>query len=305
VDSSNNLYISTNNRIRKVNLTTGIISTIAGGDTAGFTGDGGLATNATFSGGNGIAVDPSGNVYFADTGNWRVRKLTPAQIVKEAIVNAATFQAGGVAPGEIFTIFGGPGVSLGPATPVGLQLNPSGTVATTLAGTQVTFDSIPAPLTYLSSGQINAIVPYEIAGHASTVVQVTVGGKPTNSVTLPVVSTSPGIFAITNLDGSVNSASNPVAAAGILVLYGTGEGQTNPAGIDGGVNSTVFPKPLAAVSVQIGGQTAQVLYAGAAPGFVAGVLQVDVQIPTGIHGSVPLQLTAGSVTTAASTVSVK
>ena len=304
VDSAGNLYITSNSRIRKVNAATGIISTIAGTGTAGFSGDGGLATNATLSGAQSIAVDSSGNIYFADESNWRVRKLTPAQIVKEAVVNAATFQAGGVAPGEIFTIFGGPGVALGPSTPVGLQLTSSGTVATQLASTQVMFDNVPAALTYLSSGQINAIVPYEVAGHASTVVQVIVQGKPTNAVTLPVVSTAPGIFAITNLDGSVNSSSNPVAAGGVLVLYGTGEGQTSPAGVDGGVNTTVFPKPLAAVSAQIGGQPAQILYAGAAPDFAAGVLQVDVQIPAGITGTVPLQLTVGNAT-ASATITVK
>jgi len=299
VDAAGNLYITSNSRIRKVNAATGIISTIAGSDTAGFSGDGGLATNATLSGAQSIAVDTSGNVYFADQGNWRVRKLTPAQIVKEAVVNAATFQAGGVAPGEIFTIFGGPGVALGPSTPAGLQLTAAGTVATTLSGTQVLFDNIPAALTYLSSGQINAIVPYEVAGHASTLMQVVIQGKPTNSVTLPVVATAPGIFAITNLDGSVNSASNPVAAGGVLVLYGTGEGQTAPAGVDGGVNTSVFPKPLATVSAQIGGQPVQILYAGAAPDFVAGVLQVDLQIPAGVTGTVQLQLTVGSATISA------
>jgi uncharacterized protein (TIGR03437 family) len=149
----------------------------------------------------------------------------------------------------------------------------------------------------VSSGQINAIVPYEVAGQSSTTLQVVVQGKPTNTVTVPVVAASPGIFAITNLDGTVNTASNPVAAGGVLVLYGTGEGQTTPAGVDGGVNLTTFPKPNLPVTVQIGGQTAQVLYAGAAPDFVAGVLQLDVQIPTGVTGTVPIQVTVGTAST--------
>ena len=305
VDSAGNLYITSNARIRKVDATSGIISTIAGTGTPGFGGDGGLATNATVSGPQSIAVDASGNVYFADESNWRIRKLTPAQIVKEGVVNAATFQGGGVAPGEIFTVFGGPGVALGPAAPVGLQLTSSGSVATELAGTQVTFDGVPAALTYLSSSQLNAVVPYEVAGKSSTVMQVVVQGKATNTVTLPVVSTAPGIFAITNLDGSANSASNPASAGGVLVLYATGEGQTNPTGVDGGVNNSVYPKPLAPVSAQIGGQAAQILYAGAAPGFVAGVLQVDLQIPAGVTGTVALQLTVGNASTAGSPVSIK
>src|ERR1035441_6794037 len=305
VDSAGNLYITSNARIRKVDATSGIISTIAGTGTPGFGGDGGLATNATVSGPQSIAVDASGNVYFADESNWRIRKLTPAQIVKEGVVNAATFQGGGVAPGEIFTVFGGPGVALGPAAPVGLQLTSSGSVATELAGTQVTFDGVAAALTYLSSSQVNAVVPYEVAGKSSTIMQVVVQGKATNTVTLPVVSTAPGIFAITNLDGRAISASNPASLGGVLVLYATGEGQTNPAGVDGGVNNSVYPNPLAPVSAQIGGQSAQILYAGAAPGFVAGVLQVDLQIPAGVTGTVPLQLTVGNASTAGLPVSIK
>jgi len=185
----------------------------------------------------------------------------------------------------------GPGVSLGPAAPLSLQLDASGRVATELGGTAVTFDGTPAPLTYVSAGQINAVVPYEVAGQTSTQLQVTVQGKPTNTVTLPVVASSPGSFAITNLDYSLNTPSNPAPSGGILVLYGTGEGQTIPAGVDGGVNTSVYPKPVLPVTAMVGGQPAQILYAGAAPDFVAGVLQVDIQIPAGVSGTVPLQLT--------------
>jgi uncharacterized protein (TIGR03437 family) len=64
--------------------------------------------------------------------------------------------------------------------------------------------------------------------------------------------------------------------------------------VDGGVNSTVFPKPNLPVTVQIGNQNAQVLYAGAAPDDVAGVLQVDVTIPAGVTGTVPIQLSIGT-----------
>src|ERR1019366_9067608 len=253
-----------------------------------------------------IAVDGSGNVYFSDENNLRVRKLTPAQIVAEGVTNSATAKAGGVSPGEIITIWAGPGVSVGPATPVGLQLDASGRVATNLGGTAVTFDGTPAPFTYVSSGQINAVVPYEVAGQASTQLQVTFQGKPTNTVVLPVVASAPGVFAITNQDGSVNTPSNPAPPGGVLVLYGTGEGQTIPAGVDGNVNNTVFPKPVQLVSVTLGGQGAQILYAGAGPGFVAGVLQVDLQIPPGVSGTVPLQLIVGTGSTPAGlTVTVR
>lgn len=100
MDATGDLYITSNARIRKVDAMTGIISTIAGNGNPGFSGDGGLATLASINGAQSIAVD------------------------------GATLIAGGVSPGEIITIFGGPGVILGPATPVGLQLNSSGLTVT-------------------------------------------------------------------------------------------------------------------------------------------------------------------------------
>jgi len=242
-------------------------------------------------------VDSAGNIYFADEKNLRVRKLTPQQIVAEGVTNGATFLAGGVSPGEIITIYAGPDVSLGPSSPVGLQLTPDGFVSTQLGGTQVIISGVPAPLIYVSSSQVNAIVPYEVAGQSSTQIQVKVQGKPTNAVTVPVVAASPGVFAITNPDGSVNSATNPVTQDGYLVLYATGEGQTTPPGVDGTVNTKVFPKPNLPVTVQIGGQDAMLLYAGAAPNLAAGVLQVDVQIPAGVTGTVPIQLKVGTAST--------
>ena len=77
VDSAGNTYITdqANQRIRKVN-TSGIITTVAGTGTAGFSGDGGQATSAMISTANGIAVDSAGNLYIADTNNQRIRKIT-------------------------------------------------------------------------------------------------------------------------------------------------------------------------------------------------------------------------------------
>jgi uncharacterized protein (TIGR03437 family) len=68
---------------------------------------------------------------------------------------------------------------------------------------------------------------------------------------------------------------------------------------DVNVNGTVFPTPVLPVTVQIGGQNAGIQYAGARPGFVASVLQVNVQIPLGVTGRVPLQLNIGDATTPA------
>ena len=78
IDAMGNIYISDNGNyvIRKVTVSTGIITTIAGTGTAGFSGDGGLATAAKLNNAWGIALDPSGNLYIADAGNSRIRKIT-------------------------------------------------------------------------------------------------------------------------------------------------------------------------------------------------------------------------------------
>jgi hypothetical protein len=80
VDSSGNLYIAdyANERIREVSAATGIITTIAGNGTQGYSGDGGPATSAELSGPLGLAVDPSGNVFIADTYNNRIREVVKA-----------------------------------------------------------------------------------------------------------------------------------------------------------------------------------------------------------------------------------
>jgi sugar lactone lactonase YvrE len=82
VDSYGNLYIADtlNHRIRKVSVT-GAISTVAGTGTAGFTGDEAAATAAQLSGPMGIAADDTGNLYIADTGNHRVRLITPDGVI--------------------------------------------------------------------------------------------------------------------------------------------------------------------------------------------------------------------------------
>jgi hypothetical protein len=93
IDNAGNIYIAdrNNNRIRKVTKSTGFISTIAGTGTAGFTGDGGLATAAEISAPNGgIAVDASGNIFFGDGGNNRIRVISGSTGIITTIVGNGT-----------------------------------------------------------------------------------------------------------------------------------------------------------------------------------------------------------------------
>ncbi len=82
VDGSGNLFISDthNSRIRKVS-TNGIITTVAGNGTLGFSGDGGAATSAQLGYPSGVAVDGSGNLFIADVRNDRIRKVSTGGII--------------------------------------------------------------------------------------------------------------------------------------------------------------------------------------------------------------------------------
>jgi hypothetical protein len=132
-------------------------------------------------------------------------------------------------------------------------------------------------------------------------------GIKSNPVSVRVVEAAPGIFsadasgkgqaALLNQDATVNSASNPASPGSIVSFWATGEGQTEPAGVDGQMATGTLPKPKLPVTVEVGGVPAEVIYAGAAPGMVAGMLQVNFRVPAGLSGgsTVPLLLKVGTV----------
>jgi uncharacterized protein (TIGR03437 family) len=230
------------------------------------------------------------------------------------LVNGASFLAGAISPGEFITLMG---ASLGPITPLALQLDSTGKVSTSLGNVQVFFSSTPAPLTYVSSGQINCIVPYEVNGLTTVPVKVVYLSQPSNVMTPNVASSAPGIFSATGSgtgQGSIlnqnfipNSAGTPAAKGSIIQIYMTGEGVTSPPGTTGAITANATTVPVLPVAVKIGGQPATVVFAGAAPGLVAGVLQVNVMIPpTVTSGANPVSVTIGSNTSQANlTVAVQ
>jgi uncharacterized protein (TIGR03437 family) len=175
----------------------------------------------------------------------------------------------------------------------------------------VFFDGVPAPVLYTSATQVATVVPYSISG-ATTSVTVQYAGQTSSPYLLLIAPASPGIFssngtgagqaAAVNADGSVNDAAHPAKAGDFLSLYVTGEGQTTPPGRDGKVAPATapFPGPLLPISVRIGGISTNVIYAGAAPAQVAGLMQVVVQIPASVQpgGYVQVDLRVGDYSTA-------
>jgi uncharacterized protein (TIGR03437 family) len=202
-----------------------------------------------------------------------------------SVTHAASYSPDAVAPGELVAIFGS---NLGPAVPAGLQLDDSGSVATTLAGTQVLFGGLASPMIFSSAGQIDAVVPFGVAaGRVEAQVRYQgLGSAPFPVTVVPAVS---GIFSadasgagqamILNQDGSINSPALPAAPGSVVTLWATGAGQTSPGGIDGAVDAGILTPPILLVQAQIGGQSAEVRYAGGSPGMVEGVIQVNLLVP--------------------------
>ena len=144
------------------------------------------------------------------------------------------------------------------------------------------------------------IVPWSVTGTTANIV-VTSGTTTGQTMTVPLAATSPGLFnsiGAYNQDGTLNTSSNPAAAGSVLVLYATGLGQTDPPGQDGvRYGSLVLAETVAPATATIGGQTAQVIYAGSAPGQIAGVMQVEAVVPSGAGtGPVAAIITVGGVT---------
>jgi sugar lactone lactonase YvrE len=119
VDAAGNLFIADpfNRRIRRVEGASGVITTVAGTGTEGFSGDGGLATDAQIDGPDGVAVDASGNLFIADANNSRIRRVDAATGVITTVAGTGT---------EGFSGDGGPATSASLSGPTGVAVDASG-----------------------------------------------------------------------------------------------------------------------------------------------------------------------------------
>ncbi len=246
----------------------------------------------------------NGKVYVPTQSNQVVvYGLHPAPGI-QAVVSGASYQGAPVSPGELISIFG---YSLGPAQPLFGTVQPNGYFPTILGDVRVLFDNYPAPLLYAGPNQINLAVPYSAAGKAATQIRVLASGS-TYNVTVPVAAVTPAFFSqdssgtgagaiLNNADLSLNTAANPAPRGSVIAIYVTGLGFTTPHGVDGGVTSLTNPPLVTApVAVIIGGVNAEVIYQGAAPGLISGLMQINARVPASIQPgpAVPVTLTAGT-----------
>jgi len=219
------------------------------------------------------------------------------------VVNAASYQGGGVSPGELVTIFG---TGFG-ANPIAVaSYGSDGYLPVEAGGTRVYFDGVAAPMIYSYSQQVSAVAPYEISG--TTQVQVEDAGLRSQPVAVPVNSAAPGVYCYaggtgqavavnTNTDGTTAfNIDTPAKHGSYLTFFITGEGSTAAPWADGLLPGPVFPVPAAPVGVQIGGITSACSENWVGTIF-AGVTQVNACVPAGAPtgDAVPLVVNVGGV----------
>ena len=220
------------------------------------------------------------------------------------VVNAASFAGGGVAPGELVTIFGS-GFGADPIAQA--SYGTMGYLPVEAGDTRVYFDGVAAPMIYSFTQQVSAVAPYAITG--TTEMQVEYAGLRSQPVAVGVKASAPGIYCYaggtgqavavdTFADGSAAYNQDRAAPPGSYVTFFlTGEGATAAPWADGRLPvAPAFPTPAAAVSVEIGGMASNC--AGNWAGLIfAGVTQVNACVPSGAPtgDAVPLAVSVGGV----------
>jgi uncharacterized protein (TIGR03437 family) len=251
-----------------------------------------------------LALDSAGTVHLAGY-DGLVSTVSPTQPWAPrifGIANSAFGPVGGRMVGvEAISIYG---PHIGPATPATAVADASGLMPNSLGGVQVFINGSPVPLLYVSDSQVNAVTPLSLSGGTARV-HVSFNGADTADFVATLVAAIPEVFqrgdgtaAAINQDGSVNSADHPAPPGSVVAIWATGIG-TTPFGAwqDGHLATGALDFGCCEILAQ--GYPADVLYGGAAPGIVAGVAQINFQVPAQLvdHGpTVDMSLSAGGVT---------
>jgi len=245
-----------------------------------------------------IAVDSSGTLHVAGSAGM-VSTIVPSQKPTMRIFGIANAAygplSGRVAPGEVISIYG---PHIGPTTPATATPGSSGFMPKSLAGVQVFFNDVAAPLLYVSDSQINAVLPTSggiLFSPAAPRIRVSANSASSPDFPVTTISAEPQIFQnpdgtakAVNQDGTLNSADHPAKAGSIVSIWATGAGITPIFSLGGDGRIATSAEDLQCCAVYLGNTPLNVLYSGAAPGIVMGVVQVNFQLP--------VQIAAPSVT---------
>ena len=227
VDSGGNLFIADSvavlDRVRRVDAITGIITTVAGNGTSGFSGDGGPAANAELAEPIGLAVDANGNLYIADFRNERVRMVAAATgIITTAAGMTCPQQFNGIVQG-CYTGDGGPATSTGLNGPSGVALDSTGNLYIADTGDsrirEVFFSSNPVIATLSQTSDPAGSVSFTLTVNGANFVPgSTLNWSGTPLSTTFVSSTQLSAFVTANLlaNGGIASltVTNPAIAGG-------------------------------------------------------------------------------------------
>ncbi len=200
------------------------------------------------------------------------------------VVNAASHSAG-FSAGSLVTLYGS---NLGPVFPASARIDANGRVTTVLAGIEVFFDGLAAPLLAVSRDQITAVVPQALRGRREVRIEVQRQGIRSAAFQTALGPTAPGLFTnsgngrglvLAVEDGrSANSEQQPARRGSVVTVWATGLDETRLPVLDGEVPRQANPLQRLP-RLTINGEAAEILYAGVAPGSVAGTIQLNFRVP--------------------------
>jgi len=242
-----------------------------------------------------VAVDAAGLLHICGPGGIVSATAAVARPLMRVfgVANAAWGPLDGrIAPGEVISLYG---PHIGPVPPALYTSDGSGLLPKSLGGVQVLVNDSPAPVFYASDSQINAVVPFGVAGQSSARIRIVFNSASSPEFVATVVDTAPHIFqnpdgsaAAVNQDGSINSPDHPAPRGSIVSVWAAGA--LTPGGTDGQI--AIAAQDFFCCQLYAGSSLLTVTYSGAAPGIVAGVVQVNFQVPADASGQISVTVVA-------------
>jgi uncharacterized protein (TIGR03437 family) len=251
-----------------------------------------------------LGPTPGVNDYFAVVGDlatdFLATGIAQPTISVNGVVDAASFVPNrAVAPGSYIAIFGN---NLAP----GVQGESTMNLPVAIGNVSVSFDtpttSAPGHLEFVAPGQVNAQVPWELAGQTSAQIKVSFQDSSGALYTLPLAPYAPGIFAIVDEKGNLVTAQNPALQGHNIVIYCNGLGPvTNQPASGDPSPSSPLAMTMATPTVTIGGQNATVLFSGLTPTAV-GLYQINATVPAVGAGTKAVGISVGGATSKPSNI---